>query len=306
MNRDNRQNTGKTDGINRRNVMQMVGAGVAGLALGSCAEKSGGKAATKGRINQSIVNWCFAPHWELEKMCQIANQLGCKSIELTNPEHWPTLKKHNLICAIANSGMPDPPFVKGFNNPKYHDECIANLKKSIDACAEFKFPSVITFTGFREDIADDVGAKNCVEGYKKVIGYAEEKKVNVCLEILNSRVDVEMKGHPGYQGDHTDYCIDIIKKVGSPRMKLLFDIYHVQIMDGDVISRIRQYKDYIGHYHTAGNPGRCELDDTQEINYKAIMNEIAKTGYKGYVGQEFIPTRDPLQGLREAVALCDV
>ena len=167
-------------------------------------------------------------------------------------------------------------------------------------------PSVIAFTGFREDIPDPVGARNCVNGLKKIVGYAEKKKVNLCLEILNSRVGVEMKGHPGYQGDHTDYCMEIIKQVGSPRMKLLFDIYHVQIMDGDVISRIRQYKDYIGHYHTAGNPGRGELDDKQEINYPAIMKEIVKSGYKGYVGHEFVPTRDPLEGLTEAITLCDV
>ena len=124
--------------------------------------------------------------------------------------------------------------------------------------------------------------------------------------MLNSRVNIEMKGHPGYQGDHTEYCMEIIRQVGSPRMKLLFDIYHVQIMDGDIIQRIHQYKDYIGHYHTAGNPGRAELDDKQEINYRPIMEEIVKTGYTGFVGQEFIPTRDPLLGLREAVALCDV
>ena len=299
-------------GISRRDMLRMAaGAGAAGaaaLSLSSCAgfDKGAEKAVTKGRINQSIVHWCFAEYWDIEKACLIARRLGCKSIELINPEHWPMLKKYGLTCAIANSGMPDPPFVKGFNNPKYHDECIANLKKAIDACADFNFPSVITFTGFREDIPDDVGANNCVNGLKKVIGYAEKKKVNVCLEILNSRVTVEMKGHPGYQGDHTDYCIEIIKKVGSPRMKLLFDIYHVQVMDGDIISRIRQYKDYIGHYHTAGNPGRCEIDDEQEINYRAIMKEIVRTGYKGYVGQEFIPTRDPLKGLREAVVLCDV
>jgi hydroxypyruvate isomerase len=299
-------------GMSRRDMLRMAaGAGAAGaaaLSLSSCAifEKGTKKAVTKGRINQSIVYWCYANYWDVEKICQTARQLGCKSIELIDPEHWPTLKKYGLTCAIANSGMPDPPFVKGFNNPKYHDECIANLKKAIDACADFNFPSVITFTGFREDIPDDVGANNCVKGLKKVIGYAEKKKVNVCLEILNSRVDVEMKGHPGYQGDHTDYCIEIIKKVGSPRMKLLFDIYHVQIMDGDIISRIRQYKDYIGHYHTAGNPGRNEIDDTQEINYRATMKEIITTGYKGYVGQEFIPTRDPLKSLKEAVVLCDV
>lgn len=152
----------------------------------------------------------------------------------------------------------------------------------------------------------DEGIENCVAGYKKIIGYAEKKKVNVCLEILNSRVDVEMVGVPDYQGDHTDYCMEIVKRVGSPRMKLLFDVFHVQIMDGDIIARIRQYKDYIGHYHTAGNPGRHELDDTQEINYRPVMDAIAGTGFSGYIGHEFMPTRDPLEGLAEAVALCDV
>jgi hydroxypyruvate isomerase len=138
------------------------------------------------------------------------------------------------------------------------------------------------------------------------MSYAEKQKVNLCLEVLNSRVAVEMVGVPGYQGDHTDYCMKIVQQVGSPRMKLLFDIFHVQIMDGDLIARIRQYKDYIGHYHTAGNPGRHELDDHQEINYRPIMEEIARTGYGGYVGHEFIPTRDPLEGLQQAVALCNV
>jgi len=298
--------------ISRRGMLQMVaGTGAAGAAvfgLGSCSamDKAAKQRVTEGRINQSIVYWCFQKYWDIEKTCQIARQLGCKSIELIEPKDWPTLKKYGLTCAIAPGGMPDPPFVKGFNNPKYQDMVIAKLRESIDACAEYEFPSVITFTGFREDIPDDVGAKNCVTGLKKIIGHAEKKKVNICLEILNSRVDIEMQGHPGYQGDHTDYCMEIIQKVGSPRMKLLFDIYHVQIMDGDIISRIRQFKDYIGHYHTAGNPGRGELDDKQEINYKPIMEEIVRTGYTGYVGQEFIPTRDPLKGLREAVVLCDV
>src|SRR5439155_14196124 len=135
----------------------------------------------------------------------------------------------------------------------------------------------------REDVPDDQGARNCVAGYKKVVGYAEEKKVTLCLEMLNSKVKEEMKGHPGYQGDHTDYCMEIIKKVGSPWLKLLFDVYHVQIMDGDVISRLRQYAAYIGHVHTAGNPGRCELDGRQEINYKPIMQALVAARYQGYV-----------------------
>jgi hydroxypyruvate isomerase len=239
-------------------------------------------------------------------MCKIAGRLGCKSIELVGPNDFGTLKKYGLTCALAPNGTPDPPFVKGFNNPKYHDMIIASMREAIDACAEYNFPNVIAFTGFREDIPDDAGAKNCVAGLKKIIGHAEKKRVNLCLEVLNSRVDTEMKGHPGYQGDHTDYCMEIVRRVGSPRMKLLFDIYHVQVMDGDIISRIRQYKDYIGHYHTAGNPGRGEIGDGQEINYPAIMREIVKTGYKGYVGHEFVPTGDPLEGLSEAIAVCDV
>jgi sugar phosphate isomerase/epimerase len=312
MNKNSKLSTQTTNSINRRNILKMAAGtgavGITALTLGSCASLGSRPkpAATKGRINHSVAYWCFAEYWDFDKMCQITKQLGGKSIELVGPKDFPTLKKHGLACALAPNGTPDPPFVKGFNNPEYHDMIIAATRETIDACAEYNFPSVIAFTGYREDIPDDVGAANCVAGLKKIIGYAEKKKVNICLEILNSRVAVEMKGHPGYQGNHTDYCIDIVKKVGSPRMKLLFDIYHVQVMDGDIISRIRQYADYIGHYHTAGNPGRNELDDAQEINYPPIMKEIVKTGYTGYVGHEFIPTRDPLKGLKEAITLCDV
>jgi len=307
MGKENKRNIEQEKDISRRSILQSAGLGAAtamALTLSSCADKRKGMkmAATKGRIKQSITYWCFEKYWDVEKTCQIAKQLGCKSVELVEPKDWPTLKKYGLVCALHGSHW----FDEGMNNPKYQDMCIGKMRKSIDECAEFGFPSVITFTGFREDISDDDGIKNCVNGYKKIIRYAEEKKVNLCLEILNSRVIEEMKGHPGYQGDHTDYCMEIIKQVGSPRMKLLFDIYHAQIMDGDIISRIRQYKDYIGHYHTAGNPGRGELDDKQEINYKPIMEEIVKTGYTGYVGQEFLPTRDPLESLRQAVVLCDV
>ena len=292
--------------VTRRNMLRrsagLAAVGAAGTVGLSGGEVSRAAGATKGRINQSICQWCFSKYWDVEKMCQVATQLGCKSIELIAPEHWSTLKRHGLVCALASSHG----FVQGMNNPKYQAMCHARIRTIIDACAEYGFPNVITFTGFREDIPDDVGIQNCVRGYKQIVGYAEKKKVNLCLEMLNSRVEANMKGHPGYQGDHTDYCMDIIRQVGSPRMKLLFDIYHVQIMDGDIISRIRQYKDSIGHYHTAGNPGRRELDDQQEIFYKPIMEEIVRTGYTGYVGQEFVPTRDPLEGLSEAVRLCDV
>ncbi len=287
--------------ITRRRALQITaGLGAAGL-LGA-AQGADEPIAKKQRLKQSLVQWCYKKYWDIEEMCRQARRLGCFSVELVDQADWPTLKKHGLVCAIAMSHW----FDKGMNNPKYHEMCIDKMRKAIDACAEYGFPNVITFTGFREGIPDDEGARNCVEGYKKIVGHAEEKKVTLCLEMLNSRVTEEMKGHPGYQGDHTDYCIDIIKRVGSPRLKLLFDVYHVQIMDGDVIRRIRQYPEYIAHVHTAGNPGRGELDDKQEINYRPIMQALVDIGYKGYVGQEFIPTRDPAKGLEEAVALCDV
>lgn len=286
--------------LTRRNVLGSA-AGLAAIAHPALAADAEA-AAPRGRIRQSVASWCFEKHWTLEETCRIARRLGCKSVELVPPEKWPLLKEHGLICALASSHG----FEKGMNNPRYQPDCIAKLRSAIDVCAEHGFPNVITFTGFREDIPDDVGLTNCVNAYKQVVGYAEKKKVNLCLEMLNSRVAVEMKGHPGYQGDHTEYCVEIIRRVGSPRLKLLFDVYHVQVMDGDVMTRIRQYKDLIGHYHTAGNPGRGELDDRQEINYPAVMRAIVETGYNGYVGQEFVPTRDPVQSLTEAVRLCDV
>ncbi len=266
-------------------------------------------AVTKGRINQSVAKWCFEKYWDIEKMCQIAKALGCKSVELIAPEDFAVLKKHGLICAIAFfDNVPDPPFSQGWNNPKYHDRLVAGTKSAIDTCAKFGSPAVIAFTGYVEGIPDDAGgATNCVAGLKRIAAYAEKKKVNVCLEILNTRDDTDpMKGHPGYQGDHTDYCVDIIRRVSSPRVKLLFDIYHVQIMDGDIIRRIRQYQNYIGHYHVAGSPGRNEIDESQEINFPAVMNAIVDTGFTGFVGQEFIPTLDPLESLKQAVELCDV
>lgn len=312
--------------INRRQLLRTAAGATAAGALALAAPTTGAdeKASNKGRIKQSIVEWCFADYWNMEKMCKIAVKLGCKSIELVGPEHWPTLKKYGLECAISPSHL----FVQGMNNPRYQPACIEMLKKAIDNCADAGFKTVITFTGFAQEsgewadggipdldklpknrpiIEPDVGIKNCVAGIKKVVGYAEKKKINLSLEILNTRVtDHPMKGHPGYQGDHVDYCMEIINGVGSPRFGLLFDIYHVQIMDGDIIRRIRQCGEAINHVHTAGNPGRNELDEDQEINFAPCMKALLDIGYEGFVGQEFIPTRDPLEGLTEAVKLCDV
>lgn len=263
-----------------------------------------------GRIKHSIVPWCFelfGENWNIERTCEVAKELGCESVELVTPGDYPTLKKHGLKCAIAFINMqPDPPFLKGFNNPAHWPRVIKATEEAIDAAADFGTPSVIAFTGFDEGLSREEGAANCVEGLK-VMAHAEKKKVTLCLEMLNTRDDSHpMKGHPGYQGDDIEYCVDIVKRVGSERMKVLFDIYHVQIMHGDVIRRIRQHIDYIGHVHTAGVPGRNELDELQEVNFRGVMQALVDAGYKGYVGHEFIPTRDPLAGLREAVAVCDV
>jgi hydroxypyruvate isomerase len=295
--------------ITRRDALGVAASAAATIALsargsmGAAADEAGdgGPAVKNGRIRQSIIQWCFSKYWNEEQMAAVAKGLGCASVELIDPKFWPLLKQHDITCAIAGSHG----FVEGMNNPRHQPKCLEILRQRIDACAEFGVPNVITFTGMREDIPADVGMDNCVQGYKQIMAHAERRGVNLCIEMLNSRVNEYMKGHPGYQGDHTDYCIELIKRVGSERMKLLFDIYHVQIMDGDVIRRIHQHKDYIGHVHTAGNPGRGELDDRQEINYRPIMQALIDVGYKGYVGQEFIPTRDPLTGLREAVTLCD-
>jgi hydroxypyruvate isomerase len=273
----------------------------------------------KGNINHSIVFWCFniaGDRWDMDKTCEVAKQLGVKSIELSGPETWPTIKKHGLTCAIAPNGMPDAPFMKGFNNLRYHGQVIETTKKMIDACADAGVPAVIAFTGYKWHDADDPtsgeispeeGAANCVKGLKEIAGHAEKKGVTICLEHLNTRDDTHpMKGHPGYQGDDVDEVAGIVRRVGSERVKMLFDLYHVQAMNGDLIRRIEQCKDVIGHVHTAGNPGRGELDEQQEINFPAAMRKLVAIGYKGYVGHEFIPTRDALAGLKQAVDVCDV
>ncbi len=300
----------KSPGLTRRNWLRWaavvaVGGTTRRLAAGQARVE---RVVRKGRLKQSVAQWCFSDYWDLEEMARIVSGLGCQSIELVPPDQWPTLKKYGLTCAIASIDMsPDPPFVKGFNNPKYWDRVVRATREAIEAAAAFGVKNVICFTGMAEGLSPDEGADNCVRGLKKVVGLAEQKKVTLCLEMLNTRDHTHpMKGHPGYQGNHIDYCAEIVKRVGSPNLKLLFDVYHVQIMDGDLIRRIRQLKDYIGHVHVAGNPGRNELDDRQEINFPAVMRALVEVGYAGFVGHEFIPTRDPLESLKQAVALCDV
>ncbi|HVR74004.1 MAG TPA: TIM barrel protein [Planctomycetota bacterium] len=289
--------------MTRRRLLGHAAAGgllaAAGFTTGLRAAPDEAKkspAAPSGKIKQSACRWCYSkvPLDDLAKHCA---EIGLKSVELLGPDDFATVKKHGLTCAMVLSHSIHP----GLNDKKNHDSCLGLMRKRIGEAAEAGFPSVICFSGNREKIPDDVGIENCALALKKIVGFAEEKKITLCMELLNSKVD-----HKDYQCDRTPWGVEIVKRVGSPRFKLLYDIYHMQIMEGDVIRTIRQYHEYIGHYHTGGNPGRHEIDDTQELNYAAVMRAIAETGYEGYVGQEFIPTREPIASLRQAFDICNV
>jgi hydroxypyruvate isomerase len=292
-------------------IASLAAAGsAAALMPAKAAEDAGGDTDWKiknDRIRQSVVHWCFKP-MPVEELARHAAAMGIRSVELVPPSDWPVLKRHGLTCAIAGSHG----FVKGWNDKANWDFCTEKITAAIEAAAAFGCKNVITFSGMRGNLpageeGDEIGKRNFVEGIKRVLPLAEKSNVTLALEMLNSRVAVEMKGHPGYQCDSIEWAADVCDRAGSDRSKILFDIYHVQIMQGDVIVRLKKYKDYIAHYHTAGNPGRNEIDDTQEINYPGIMRAIAETGYQGFVGQEFIPTwNDPVAALRHAARVCDV
>jgi hydroxypyruvate isomerase len=285
--------------ISRRDFIRASTASLAALAMGagSAASAEVQRVVKNGRINQSVCKWCYRKSFSLDQLCAVAAKMGLKSVELLSPAELPTVKKYGLVCAMVNShGIG-----KGLNNKDNHAACLAKIRESIDAAAEHGFPNVIAFSGNRAGMADDVGLENAAVGLKQVVGHAQKKKVTICIELLNSKVN-----HKGYMFDNTNWGVELCKRVGSGRLKILYDIYHAQIMEGDVIRTIRKNKDYIGHYHTGGNPGRHEIDETQELYYPAIMRAIVKTGFEGYVGQEFIPTRDPLASLAQGVRICDV
>jgi hydroxypyruvate isomerase len=287
-------------GFSRRTMLGgMVGAAAVGAALpfGQLAS-----AALKGRIKQSVCQWCYGGYMKAHKMDldQFAAEcvkLGLLSVELMASSQWPTLKKHGLICAMSNShGIP-----KGLNRVENHKECLEAIRKSIDATSAAGFPNVICFSGNRAGMKDDEGLKNCVAGLKQITPYAEEKKVTICLEFLNSI------NHKDYMADSTKWCVEAVHQVNSPRFKVLYDIYHAAMMKEDVLADIKNHADCWGHYHTGGMPGRNEIDGTQTLDYKKIMQAIVDSGYQGYVGQEFIPKKpDALKSLADAVAICDV
>jgi len=249
-----------------------------------------------GRINQSVSRWCY-DKWSLDELCAVSVKLGIKAIDLLGPSDFPTLKKHGLACSMISTHS----LSTGLNNKKNHADCVAKIRTAIDAAAEYGYPNVITFPGNRAGTPDDVGIENTVEGLKQIVGYAEQKKVTINLEYLNSKVN-----HKDYMFDNIKWGVEVCKRIGSERVKILYDIYHAQIMEGDIIRTIQTYKDYMGHYHTGGNPGRNEIDETQELYYPAIMRAIAETGFKGYVAHEFSPKGDPLAALTYAVRICDV
>ncbi len=249
------------------------------------------------------MGWCFKP-MPVMTLAAEAKKIGYVALEGVGAEHYPAIKEMGLEISLVGSHG----FQKGPLDPANHKAVEESLRKGIDLAVKYGAPSVITFTGMRTPgITDEAAFKNCVDCWKRVTPYAEQQGIQIVLEHLNSVDDSHpMKGHPGYWGDDIHRCVDLIRAVDSPAMKLLFDIYHVQIMHGDVIRHLRRYHEFVGHYHTAGNPGRGELDFNQEINYPPIIRAIRETGYTGYLAQEFIPTHpDPIASLSQAFTLCN-
>ncbi len=256
-----------------------------------------GRVITKGRLKQSVSRWCYGGI-ELEALCKAAAAMGFHAIDLLDEKDWGVPAKHGLVCALGNGAGG---ISKGFNRLEHHDELVHRTERLIPIAKAAGVPSVIAFSGNRAGLSDEEGVKNCVTGLKRVAGAAEKHGVQIVIEYLNSKVD-----HGDYQFDHMHFGVDVVKGVGSTKLKILYDIYHAQIMEGDVIRTIRDNHDLIGHFHTGGVPGRNEIDGTQELNYRAIAQAIVETGYSGYVAHEFVPARDPLTSLAEAGALCDV
>ncbi len=257
----------------------------------------------KGRVNHSVCKWCY-PKISLDDLCKAGKEFGLRSVELLSPADFPTLKKHDLVCAMVGNPVVDGlgGIEKAWNRVEHHDKLVEAYEKRIKEVADAGFTNLICFSGNRAGLADEKGIENCATGLKRIMASAEKHKVTIVMELLNSRVN-----HKDYQCDHTEWGVELCKAIGSERFKLLYDIYHMQIMEGDLIVRIKKFNQYIAHYHTGGVPGRNEIDETQEINYPAVMKAIVDTGYKGFVAQEFIPKReDKIASLKQGVQICDV
>ena len=285
--------------ISRRRVLATAGAALAASSVSpGGAVSAPPEPVMKGRLKQSVCRWCYNKI-PLRDFCKAVAELGLTAIDLIDEADWPILKEHGLVCSMGwhtGGDIPD-----GLNDPANHDKIVNGLLQTLPKAAAAGVPNLIAFFGNRKGRSDEDAIENCVVGLNRVKEAAEKNGVTVCVELLNSKVD-----HKDYQGDRTWFGVEVVKQVASPRVRLLYDIYHMQIMEGDVIRTIRDNQSWIAHFHTGGVPGRHELDDTQELNWRTVARAIADTGFTGYVAHEFVPTRDPLTSLREAVALCDV
>ena len=277
--------------MTRRSALQTIPAALASAQAARTAD------APAGRLKQSLCRWCYSKI-PLDDLCRQAAAMGVSGVDLVEPADWPTVRKYGLVPTITTGDAKIP---DGWNRKESHERLEAEIRGRITRAADAKVPNVITFSGNRQGMSDDEGKENCIAGLKRVAKFAEDKGVTVCLELLNSKVN-----HKDYMCDHTAWGVDVMRGVDSPRVKLLYDIYHMQIMEGDVIRTIQQNIAYIAHFHTGGVPGRHELDDTQELQWRTIAKSIADLNFQGYFAHEFVPAKDPISSLRQAVELCTV
>lgn len=282
--------------INRRDLFATSAAALAGASIVHAQDAQAEAPGAGGRVKQTVCQWCYkkVPLADLAKWCQ---ELGLVGMDLIAPSDFGVLKEHGLVCSMT----PSHSIGKGLNDPANWDDCLDKIKEAIEATAAEGWKNVICFSGNRNGMSDDVGLKNCAEALKKITPFAEENNVVIQMELLNSRVN-----HKDYMCDKSAWGVKLVDEVASDNFRLLYDIYHMQIMEGDIIRTIENHHAAFGHYHTAGNPGRNELDENQELLYPPIIRAIAETGFDGFLGQEFIPKRDPKTSLREAVELCAV
>lgn len=288
--------------LSRRSVLAGGAAALAAASLESRIFAADSASGGKGRIRHSVCKWCYAKI-ALEDLCVFAKANGLASIELLGPADWPTLAKHGLTCAMTGNPTVDGlgGINKAFNRVEHHDKLVKAYEEYIPLAAKAGLKNVICFSGNRDRMDDQTGLQNCATGIKRLLGLCERHNITLAMELLNSRVD-----HRDYMCDKSAWGVALCKAIGSENFKLLYDIYHMQIMEGDVIATIRRDNQYFAHYHTGGVPGRNEIDETQELQYPAIMRAIADTKFTGHVAQEFIPKRDPLVSLKQGVMICDV
>lgn len=285
--------------LSRRRLIQGTVAGtVAAYASQTAFSQANAPIQRKGRIHQSVCRWCYQKT-SVEDLCAYGAHIGLKAIDLLNPDEYEIPRRYGLICSMGYAGGGDIP--NGLNRVENHDKIEAAFRQNIPLAAKAGVPNVITFSGNRKGMSDEEGARNTVIGLNRLKKIAEDNNVTICVELLNSKVN-----HKDYMCDHTAWGANVMQQVNSPHVKLLYDIYHMQIMEGDLIRTIQENIQWIGHFHTGGVPGRHELDDTQEVQWDGVMRGILATGFQGYVAHEFLPTRDPFTSLRQAVDLCDV